>query len=220
MLHAVHENTISGGLSIEKRVAERIYGFFRGLDYYADYPEYLSLSNISDDALGRKNVLALVKGEKGRSRKTVVLIGRTYTVGIEDYGNIREYATLPESPKELFRDEDLDEETMRDLESDDWIFSRGIFDMKAEVAAHLALMKKLSENAGELEGNVVFMNRLLKLTADCFSKNPSADSRPKGLVCMPSSKFLRCLSLYVPCRSFYPHTLPCCPHRSTLTKLL
>jgi len=110
----------------------------------------------------------------------VVLIGRTYTVGIEDYGNIREYATLPESPKELFRDEDLDEETMRDLESDDWIFSRGIFDMKAEVAAHLALMKKLSENAGELEGNVVFMNRLLNLTADCFSKNPSADPRPKG----------------------------------------
>ncbi len=79
------------------------------------------------------------------------------TVGIGDYGNIKEYATEPEKLKELLRKRDLDEETLRDLESGDWMFGRGIFDMKAGVAAHMALMKKLSENVGELTGNVVFV---------------------------------------------------------------
>lgn len=145
------------GTSGEIEVAEKIHDFFKALDYYAEHPEHLELSEIRGDSLGRKNVVALVKGEKGRSRKTVVLIGHMDTVGIGDYGNIKEYATEPEKLKELLRKRDLDEETLRDLESGDWMFGRGIFDMKAGVAAHMALMKKLSENVGELTGNVVFV---------------------------------------------------------------
>ncbi|TYP58823.1 M20/M25/M40 family metallo-hydrolase [Thermosediminibacter litoriperuensis] len=141
----------------EIRVAEKIYDFLKGLDYYAKHSDYLMLSDLKEDALGRKNVIALLKGEKGNSRRTVILIGHIDTVGVEDYGNIREYATDPERLKAVLRQKELDEDTLKDLESGDWLFGRGIFDMKAGVATHMALMKKLSENAGQLEGNVVFL---------------------------------------------------------------
>ncbi|ADL08719.1 M20/M25/M40 family metallo-hydrolase [Thermosediminibacter oceani] len=141
----------------EIRVAEKIYDFLKGLDYYVKHPDYLMLSDLKEDALGRKNVIALLKGEKGYSRNTVILIGHIDTVGVDDYGNIREYATDPERLKEALRMKELDEDTLKDLESGDWLFGRGIFDMKAGVATHMALMKKLSENVHQLEGNVVFL---------------------------------------------------------------
>jgi arginine utilization protein RocB len=71
------------GTSGEIEVAEKIHDFFKALDYYTEHPEHLELSEIRGDSLGRKNVVALVKGEKGRSKKTVVLIGHMDTVGIE-----------------------------------------------------------------------------------------------------------------------------------------
>jgi arginine utilization protein RocB len=141
----------------EIRVAEKVYHFLNTLDYYAQHPDYLTLSDLREDTLGRKNVVALLKGEKGHSKDTVILIGHIDTVGVEDYGNIKKYATDPIKLQELLGNKKLNDDTLKDLASGDWMFGRGIFDMKAGVAAQMALLKKLSESVDQLEGNVVFV---------------------------------------------------------------
>ena len=145
------------GTAGEIKAAEKIHEFFKSLNYYKNHLDYLTLSDLNEDTPGRKNVIALVKGEKGTSKDTVVLIGHIDTVGVDDYGNIKEYATDPVKLKELLKDKELDEDTSRDLASDDWMFGRGIFDMKAGVATQMVLMKKLTESVDKLEGNVVFV---------------------------------------------------------------
>jgi arginine utilization protein RocB len=141
----------------EIEIARWIYDFFKTLDYYKEHPNYLLLSDLKGDVLNRKNVLALLKGQKGNSRKTVVLIGHIDTVGIEDYGNIKEYATYPEKLKDILRTKELDEDTSKDLESGEWLFGRGIFDMKSGVAINMALLRHLSEKVDEMQGNILFL---------------------------------------------------------------
>ncbi|MDN5332669.1 MAG: hypothetical protein PWP45_1894 [Tepidanaerobacteraceae bacterium] len=141
----------------EVEIARWIYDFFKTLDYYKKNPDYLLLSDLKGDALSRKNVLALLKGQKGNSKRTVILIGHIDTVGVEDYGNIKEYATCPEKLKSALKTKELDEDTVKDLESGKWLFGRGIFDMKSGVAINMTLIKCLSEKIGEIEGNVLFL---------------------------------------------------------------
>lgn len=141
----------------EVEIARWIYDFFKTLDYYKENPNYLLLSDLKGDALKRKNVLALLKGQKGNSKKTVILIGHIDTVGVEDYGNIKEYSTCPEKLKTALKTKELDEDTLKDLESGDWLFGRGIFDMKSGVAINMAIIKYFSEKIGEIEGNVLFL---------------------------------------------------------------
>ena len=145
------------GTAGEIKAAEKIHEFFKSLNYYTNHPDYLTLSNLKEDTLGRKNVIVLLKGEKGSSKNAVILTGHIDTVGVEDYGNIKKYATDPIKLQELLKDKELDEDTARDLASGGWTFGRGILDMKAGVAAQMALMKKLSESIDRLDGNIVFV---------------------------------------------------------------
>ncbi|MCG0275428.1 MAG: M20/M25/M40 family metallo-hydrolase [Thermosediminibacteraceae bacterium] len=145
------------GTKGEIEIAQMIYDFFKTLGYFVNHPDYLMLSDLKGDKLNRKNVIALLKGEKGSSRKTVILLGHIDTVGVDDYGSIKEYATCPERLKSALKMKELDEDTVKDMESGEWLFGRGIFDMKTGVAINMALVKALSEKIDELEGNVVFL---------------------------------------------------------------
>jgi len=141
----------------EVKIAGWIDDFFKSLEYFKENPDHIWLSDLKGDSLGRKNVLALVKGRKGNSGKTVILIGHIDTVGVEDYGNIKEHATCPERLKDALKTKELDEDTLKDLESDDWVFGRGIFDMKSGVAVNMAVIKHFSEKIDEIEGNLLFL---------------------------------------------------------------
>ena len=97
-----------------------------------------------------------VKGQKGHSNKTVVLIGHTDTVGISDYGHIREYATRPLELKDKLKEVSIPEDALKDLESGEYLFGRGIFDMKSGVAILMTILEDLANNVEDLEGNIVF----------------------------------------------------------------
>ncbi len=81
---------------------------------------------MKDDPLERKSVMAIVKGEKGNSNKTLVLIGHTDTVGVSDYGILSDYATKPLELKEKLTEVSLPKEALEDLESGEYLFGRGI----------------------------------------------------------------------------------------------
>lgn len=144
------------GTKEENNVVERIYEKFTQMNYFKEHPDLVKYVYVKDDPLNRKSVLAVVKGQKGNSKKTVVLIGHTDTVGISDYGTIKEYATKPLELKEKLKAIALPENALKDLESGEYLFGRGIFDMKCGVATLITIVEYLSENVNSLEGNIVF----------------------------------------------------------------
>ena len=144
------------GTKEEINVVKRIYDELASLKYFKEHPSNLKLIDVVDDKLNRKSVLAIVKGQKGHSNKTVVLIGHTDTVGISDYGHIREYATRPLELKDKLKEVSIPEDALKDLESGEYLFGRGIFDMKSGVAILMTILEDLANNVEDLEGNIVF----------------------------------------------------------------
>ena len=144
------------GTREENNVVERIYEKFTEMKYFKEHPDMVRFINVKDDPLNRKSVLAIVKGEKGNSKKTVVLIGHTDTVGTSDYGTISEYATKPLELKDKLKTLSLSEDALKDLESGEYLFGRGIFDMKCGTSTLITMMEVLSDDVENLEGNLVF----------------------------------------------------------------
>ena len=120
------------GTKEEKNVVDKVYDKFMSMDYYKKHPEMLKFVDVLDDPLERKSVLAILKGEKGKNNKTIVLIGHTDTVGVSDYGVLQEYATSPLELAEKFKDNFMPHDARKDLESGGYIFGRGVFDMNHE----------------------------------------------------------------------------------------
>ena len=106
-------------------MAEKIYDTMSQIDYYKKNPEKLYYIDLKDDLIGRKIVVAELNGEKKPSDKTIVLIGHFDTVGISDYGPLKEYSTQPAELIERFRELKLPEEVREDLESGKYMFEIG-----------------------------------------------------------------------------------------------
>lgn len=144
------------GTRKENDVVKMIYEKFMEMEYFKKHPDMVDYIYIKDDKLERKSVLAMVKGEKGSSDKTIVLIGHTDTVGISDYGDLIDYATNPLELEDKLKKVTLPKEVMRDLESGKYLFGRGIFDMKCGVAILMTLIEAISNQVEKFEGNLVF----------------------------------------------------------------
>lgn len=140
----------------ETAVAQYIYDYYMGLDYFKEHPERVKMFQTKNDFVERHSTYAYVKGTKGDSGRTVILIGHLDTVGVDDFGTIREYAfkceELPEKLKETFK---LSDEVLTDIESGEYMFGRGALDMKSGVAGHMYLIKYFSEHPEELDGNII-----------------------------------------------------------------
>lgn len=140
----------------ELDVSEKVFSILGNMNYFKKNPQNLAFVQVKDDKLNRKSVLAIVKGEKKPSKKTVVLIGHTDTVGISDYGNLKEYANKPFELAEKMKSIELPKAVKDDLESGEYWFGRGIFDMKSGVAVLMGLIEDISNDIGEFEGNLIF----------------------------------------------------------------
>lgn len=133
----------------------KIHEIFSSMPYYKENPQDLFFVETGDQ-LGRKSVVAMLRGKKGNSKKTVVMIGHTDTVGISDYGNLQEYANQPYELMERLKEVTLSEDARKDLMSGDYLFGRGLFDMKTGDAIIMALMEDIASNIDEFEGNLIF----------------------------------------------------------------
>ena len=68
----------------EVAMAEKVYRIFSQMPYFQAHPENLSYVPVKDDPWNRKSVMAIVRGEKKPSPRTVVMIGHIDTVGVSD----------------------------------------------------------------------------------------------------------------------------------------
>ncbi|HWR05867.1 M20/M25/M40 family metallo-hydrolase [Sporomusa sp.] len=148
------------GTAGEVAIAGEIYRKLGELPYFKEHPGQLRLLPVRGDALGRQCVLAVVEGGKAPPQqpvRTVLGLGHMDTAGIEDYGELKEYACRPELLQEQMKSIQFSKENREDIESAEWLFGRGIFDMKAGVAALMVMIELFAQQAEKLTGNFVFL---------------------------------------------------------------
>lgn len=141
---------------LAKRLAEQ--------DYFRANPGLCGQFPIEGDPLERTLAYGLVRGN---GRRTVILTGHYDVVDTEEYGEFRKYAYDVEAWKNASGPEleglleMLTPEARADFCSGEWLFGRGVNDMKGGLAVGLAVTEWFGGRAAEdggLDGNILFLS--------------------------------------------------------------
>lgn len=139
----------------EKKIGEKIEDYIRNIEYFKNHPENVYIQELQNDSYERRNVIALLKGEKDDNRKTLIWHGHTDTVGVEDFKELQEWAFDCDKLQEKMKTSKLPDEVRQDLDTGDYLFGRGACDMKGGDAVFLVLLKEMSSHVKELSGNIL-----------------------------------------------------------------
>ncbi|HKV84277.1 MAG TPA: M20/M25/M40 family metallo-hydrolase [Ktedonobacterales bacterium] len=104
----------------------------------------IGLDALSDDPHGRHNAYAYLPGASAR---TIILLGHIDTVATADYGPLEAYALDPDALAARRAELEAITPGLADVLGDhpeEWMFGRGTIDMKAGVAANIAVMRHLA----------------------------------------------------------------------------
>lgn len=108
------------------------------------------------DPWGRSIVGCLLRADPPVP-ETVILTGHYDVVGVEDFGPLRHLAFSPLEYTRALAEAALEGEAREDLASGEYLFGRGIMDMKAGLAVEIAILAEASENPAALEANILFL---------------------------------------------------------------
>ncbi len=129
--------------------------------YFAAHPDHLLVAPIEDDPAGRANLYALVRGARPT---TVLLTGHYDVVSVGNYSELAPWAYDPEAllPRLIAALEsggqgEADARALADLRSGDFLPGRGVLDMKSGLAAGLAALLRLADEAEQAEGSLLFI---------------------------------------------------------------
>ena len=70
-------NTTSG----EKEIGIFIENYLRSIPYFKEHPDNVIIQKLKDDGLHRRNVFALLRGEKDDNRNTIISLTYRYCWG-------------------------------------------------------------------------------------------------------------------------------------------
>ncbi len=143
------------GTKGERKIGEYVEQFIRRIPYFEKHPDQVIARELKDDPLHRRNVLAVLIGEKDHSGNTLIFHGHTDTVGLEGFGALEEYACRPDELREHMKEVELPYEVREDLLSEEYMFGRGACDMKSGDAVTLGILKDACEHPELLAGNIV-----------------------------------------------------------------
>lgn len=135
-------------------VAKYMKNWFNNIDYFKKNKDHLGLYMSLKDGLSRKVAWAMVKGS---GKDTIVLINHLDTVDTLDFGKYQKDALNPEKTKENLKKLKLSEEVKKDLNNEDWIFGRGVADMKLGGAIQMEIIKHYSKKEN-FKGNIVYLS--------------------------------------------------------------
>lgn len=128
--------------SLENNNIKFFESYFGEVDYFKNKPDQWGFYEIKGDYLGRRIPWGLLKGS---GEDTVVLIHHTDTVDIEDYGAHQKWAYRPYDLTQHYKDSglDLEPEIQSDLDSEKWLFGRGVADKDFHKYTERVLMEDL-----------------------------------------------------------------------------
>ncbi|NLB83907.1 MAG: M20/M25/M40 family metallo-hydrolase [Synergistaceae bacterium] len=139
----------------ENRTAEFIHSRLSELEYFQKNPDHLRFLPVKGDSLERKAVAALVK--TGRStKKTIIVTGHFDVVDASAYGPLKHLAFSPEELSKRVGELEISDEARADLASGDYLFGRGVSDMKAGIALEMCLLGEVSRET-DFPCNVLFL---------------------------------------------------------------
>ncbi|MCP1145473.1 M20/M25/M40 family metallo-hydrolase [Lysinibacillus endophyticus] len=126
----------------EQEFTQKLFAKFQLLPYFNTNQHFLQTVDVEG---GRQVLSALYKHPN--AKKTVVLISHFDTVQIEEYGALMPLATEPEMITQAFHEAKwmLNEQAQKDLESGDYLFGRGVMDMKMGLALHMQALERAIE---------------------------------------------------------------------------
>ncbi len=140
----------------EKTCADRIREHLATLTAFREHPEDLRQIPLPGNPHGSVALSALVRATPPTNR-TVILEGHFDVVDIEVYGPLKEVALDPEACTRRMGEMSLPEEARADLESGNYLFGRGVMDMKFGLAMGMALLAEASENPGTFGVNLLLV---------------------------------------------------------------
>src|SRR5690625_4690853 len=91
----------------EKAFAESLYDMIMKMPYFKQNPSHVVLAPTVNDERDRYNVMAFVKGTKGKSKQIAILMGHIDTVGINDFNHLKDVAFSPDKLMGHLRNEQL-----------------------------------------------------------------------------------------------------------------
>lgn len=141
----------------ERHMADYIYDYLATHPYFIKNGSQLVREQTINDDKERYNVLAYVRGTGRESQRTVVLMGHLDTVGVDDFTQQRELAFSPDEWMSYLQTEKIPAQAERHLKSGDWLFGRGVLDMKSGLASHIYLLTYYATHPELLNGNLVFI---------------------------------------------------------------
>ena len=143
------------GTALENNNMGFFKDWFEEVSYLQDHPQQCGFYPVKNDPLGRQICYALLKG---RGKKTIVMIHHTDTVDTEDFGKHQDLAYEPDQLAKFFESGEisLDPESEQDLRSGEWLFGRGVSDMKAGGSIHLAIFEEYARQT-MMEGNLIIL---------------------------------------------------------------
>ncbi|MBS6953169.1 MAG: M20/M25/M40 family metallo-hydrolase [Enterocloster asparagiformis] len=148
----------------ENRAADYLAESLAKQAYFRANPQLCGQFPIAGDPLDRKVVYGLVRGA---GRRTVILTGHYDVVDTEEYGEFEKYAydveawKRAEGPELEGLLEMLTPGAREDFCSGEWLFGRGVNDMKGGLAVGLAVTEWFGDGlvSGQgLDGNILFLS--------------------------------------------------------------
>ena len=140
----------------EKNVENFFLEWFDRVEYFRNNPDKCGLFEIPGDYLFRKVPWCLLKGE---GSDTVVFIHHNDIVETKDYGSLESICLKPYELAEAFKAGKMQLPSLakEDLMKDEWIFGRGVSDMKGGGAIQLSLVEEYSKDPN-FKGNIVIIS--------------------------------------------------------------
>lgn len=156
MLDLVAMPSVSPSATSEGQIAEFIFNTLKQERYFQEHPEDLRYLPCRNDPLQRRSVFAIVRSPKPTGR-TVLLMSHMDVVDADVYGPLKKYAFDPERLTREIGNTALPDHVRADLDSGEWLFGRGVSDMKSSVAIELAYLITAAENLDSLETNLAVL---------------------------------------------------------------
>ena len=143
------------GTASERNIEGFFEKWFEAVPYFRENPAHCGLFKIPNDHLNRHIPWALLKGT---GSETVVLLHHSDTVDTEDYLTLRHLSLKPKELEQAMREGRifLPDDAKEDLESGEWIFGRGVMDMKGGAVIHIAMMEEYTKLT-DFKGNLLLL---------------------------------------------------------------
>ncbi|MDI9371109.1 MAG: M20/M25/M40 family metallo-hydrolase [Synergistaceae bacterium] len=156
LLDFVRIPSVSPSMEFENKAARFIYDRLARLPYFREHPEDLRLLPLEDDPYERHFLAAMVRS-RNTTGNTVLLGGHFDVVTVASCGDLAHFAFDPEEYTARLDADSLLEGAARDLGSGEWLFGRGVADMKSGLAAGIALLEGAAASAEWLYSNIMLI---------------------------------------------------------------